>query len=479
MASVVASITSDGANVDLTALGGEDYLVFRTGQTLANGYRKSGGGSLITVTEIDPSSAYSLDEEAKSRLYSGSDATPSSFNDGDNARLVSFGTDQAGGFNIALPAGLGERTAKIYVMGYGNNSDVASFSAVCTLSDASASHTVSPSSISVGADNFYVIDVTYTAASNGQTLNVYWRMNAAATSGIRAVHWGAAWVSTAAGGSTVNASLTEALTSGSTQDASIVRVASIAESLTASHSQSVIASILAAIVEAVTSNSTQSAAASFPVALSEAGSANTTQSAGKSTPAALAEAATALSLQDYIGGISASIVESATATDAVSTLLQATASLSEAANAISTQSATAIINTAIVETASAATTQNGAVTGIVDALLIESANALSTVSATANFIASVQEVVTALNAVSATAVLAASVTENATASHAQSTVNVILAELVETSNATDSFIADVVKRLVARVLSGNLTHRVAASNLVKRNLLTNLTKRGD
>lgn len=193
---ITASINADSNPVNLTSLGGADYLIYRAGQTFANGYKKSGGGGLITVTEYDPSNVYTLDEENKTaRTYTATDATPSNpTNSQAHARIVNYGTNQQGGVNIVLPAGIATRTAKLYVMGYGNIDEACSFSAVCTLSDSSASQTVNFTG-ATNADNFIRIDLDYSANSNSQTLNVIWRMNTITNNAVRAVHFGAAWVS--------------------------------------------------------------------------------------------------------------------------------------------------------------------------------------------------------------------------------------------------------------------------------------------
>lgn len=193
---ITATITADSNPVNFTSLGAADYLIYRAGQTLANGYKKSGGGGLITVTEYDPSNVYSLDEQNKAaRTYTATDATPSNpTNVIANARVVNYGTNQQGGVNIVLPAGIATRTAKLYVMGYGNIAEACSFSAVCTLSDSSASQTTSFTG-ATNADNFLRIDLDYSAAANSQTLNVIWRLNTCTTSAVRAAHFGGAWVS--------------------------------------------------------------------------------------------------------------------------------------------------------------------------------------------------------------------------------------------------------------------------------------------
>ena len=212
MASVVATITSSASNVDLTALGAADYVIYNGNTALTTFNRKSGGGSLISVVEYDPSSAYTVDTENKSRIFSASDATPtSSVSTGDCARSVSFGTQAAGGFITTFPASTGERTCKVYVMGFNNDAvNGNSVEVVCTLGDASASDTKT-ASITPFNDNFFVIDVTYTANST-TTLDVRFNLQSSApTTTIRATHWGAAWVSSpTATGSTGTVATTNA-----------------------------------------------------------------------------------------------------------------------------------------------------------------------------------------------------------------------------------------------------------------------------
>jgi len=196
MAGISASISISTANINFTSLGGADYLVTEQSVALGDGYKKSGGGGLITVSEYDPSNVYTLDQEDKAtRTYSGTDADSGSFSSIWNARLYSYWEIAVGGYSITLPAGTGERTAKLAVMAYAGASDQNNFELVCTLSDSSASYSTDVTVPSVGSDNFYVVDLTYSAASDNQTLTVQWRMKAQANYGTRAVHFGGAWVS--------------------------------------------------------------------------------------------------------------------------------------------------------------------------------------------------------------------------------------------------------------------------------------------
>jgi len=211
MASVVVSIVSSSANVNLTSLGGADYAIYNGNTALTTFERKSGGGSTISVADYDPDSSYFLDSESKSRIYSASDATPtSSVSSGNNARNVSFGSDKACGFITTFPASTDERTVKIYVMAYNNNgSDGNVVEAVCTLGDSSASDTET-FNITAGVDNFLVVEVTYSASST-TTLSVRFNLQATTSSNVRATHWGAAWVSSpAASGSTGTVATTNA-----------------------------------------------------------------------------------------------------------------------------------------------------------------------------------------------------------------------------------------------------------------------------
>jgi len=122
----------------------------------------------------------------------------------DNARLYNpSAASLEGGLNIALPASTQLRTAKLYLMGFTTAEDAqaAAFALECTLSDNSFSLNINYTLTSIGNDNFLVADLTYRAGSSGQTLNALWKMkNYSGTGTIRAVFFGAAWVS--AGGAT-------------------------------------------------------------------------------------------------------------------------------------------------------------------------------------------------------------------------------------------------------------------------------------
>jgi hypothetical protein len=128
--------------------------------------------------------------------YTYSYTTTGSTSSVDHLRMYSTGTNAEGGITISLPASTEQRTAKLYIMGYGSTVDSLSMSLVCTMSDSSASQTVNYTLVNQGNDNYLVVDLTYRAGSAGQTLNAYWRMNGySGVSAVRAVHFGAAWVS--------------------------------------------------------------------------------------------------------------------------------------------------------------------------------------------------------------------------------------------------------------------------------------------
>lgn len=204
MGTLSQSIASSSANVNLTSLGAQDYAIFRAGQSLANVYRKTGGGSLITIAEYDPSTVFSLDEEWKSRTFDGTaDATPTqAAATGTCSRVVSFGTTAAGGHELTFPAGVGVRTAKIYVMAY-NEGPTPVANLFCHLSDSSATDINVDFTGTSGADNFVVIDLSWSANSASQSLQVRWTVKATASSQVKATHWGAAWVSAEAVSSSI------------------------------------------------------------------------------------------------------------------------------------------------------------------------------------------------------------------------------------------------------------------------------------
>jgi hypothetical protein len=200
MGTLSHSLTNSSANANLVTPSGEDIAIFRTGQSLANVYRKTGGGSLIAIAEYDPGTAFSLDEESKSRTYDGVGITTPAQGaaTGDCSRVVAFGTTSAGGHELTFPAGTGVRTAKIYVMAYNEETPVGNL--FCHLSDSSATDINVNYTGSSGADNFVVIDLSWNANSASQTLQVRWTVPATGTPRVKATHWGAAWVSAEAGG---------------------------------------------------------------------------------------------------------------------------------------------------------------------------------------------------------------------------------------------------------------------------------------
>jgi hypothetical protein len=197
------SFTTSSANVNLTSLGAEDYAIFRSGQSLANVYRKTGGGSLITIAEYDPGGVFDLDEEPKSRTFDGTaDATPTQSAPTDEvARVVSFSTTLAGGFEFTLPAGTGVRTAKIYVMAYSQGATPIG-NLFCHLSDSSATDINANYTGSSSTDAYVVIDLSWNANSASQTLQVIWTVTATAGATVKAAQWGALWISPEAGGGT-------------------------------------------------------------------------------------------------------------------------------------------------------------------------------------------------------------------------------------------------------------------------------------
>lgn len=194
MGSVTATISVSTASVSLTALGGADYVIYNGDPALTSFHRKNGGGATISVAEYDPNNSYYVDSENKARTYSATDATPTaSVSSTSNARCVSFGTVNPAGYTFTFPASSGERTAKIWVMAYTTNNSGLQVEAVCTLNDGSGNTTVT-SAINNGQDNYLLVDLTYTADST-TTLTVRFNLVTGSVSAIRAVHFGAAWVS--------------------------------------------------------------------------------------------------------------------------------------------------------------------------------------------------------------------------------------------------------------------------------------------
>lgn len=197
--SLVSSLFAIGTStpINLTTQGGSDYWAYDATQTLPNGLRKSGGLGLITVTEYDPDNVYPANQisEPKSLAYQGSDGVPtSSFSVSDAFRMVSFGTTNQAGFKISVPAGTGQRTIRLWLMGYSQNGAGNQVNLSASLSDSSAAViNVDFSLANISSDNYIFAELTYNASSEGQTLDVIWKFNT--DTAVRAVHIGAVWLS--------------------------------------------------------------------------------------------------------------------------------------------------------------------------------------------------------------------------------------------------------------------------------------------
>lgn len=191
------TVTNTGTGtVDLTALGGADYHIYDATAALNVGQRKATGSSSITVAEYDPFSAYTMDSEVKSRTASATDATPTTtFSDNDAARMFNATALQEGGFQVTLPAGLGQQTAKIYVQAYHGTITSNSFQAIARFSDGSAIRVVDYAVPASGTDYYLTIDITYQAGRESQTIDIIWMFIAVGSSVTRAVHYLASWVS--------------------------------------------------------------------------------------------------------------------------------------------------------------------------------------------------------------------------------------------------------------------------------------------
>jgi len=195
---ITANIVDSSANVDLTALGGSDYHIYNAASALNVGHRKSGGGSTINVFLYDPlPNGYAQDSQDQARTYTASDATPTaSVSSVNHARIVKFsGNLPEGGVRMTVPAGTALKSAKFYVMGYTQGATANQMSAVISLSDNSVAPVTINKTIATNAGTYHVINVDFKASSAGQTLTVIWKFNAVATDTLRAVFYGATWVS--------------------------------------------------------------------------------------------------------------------------------------------------------------------------------------------------------------------------------------------------------------------------------------------
>lgn len=173
MASLSLTPVTSAANANLTALGYDDYASWAGATSGTPINRKSGGGSIIPIPALVGGATWGT-YTGDPRTLSATDSTPTaSWSSNDGIFNDTFGTgtgyqwSSAGG--NGFPADTTSRTLRIYFGAY----DVVAVRVELSLSDASASP-ITDTTLA-GFDNTssdYYIDVTYAAASGGQTLNV-------------------------------------------------------------------------------------------------------------------------------------------------------------------------------------------------------------------------------------------------------------------------------------------------------------------
>jgi parallel beta-helix repeat protein len=193
--SLSGSVSTNGqANVDLTALGGEDWAVWGyansgTSTSLAPDVRKAGGSGISDLTDSDPSSA-----PLRGLGQFGSSYGPFNFDwsDGNaptSATGVYAGLEHDGqqnqaattgdGFSFTVPADTTERTLTIFASEHWGTGTL-----TATLSDGSAAPYTqavdgSTDYPSYGGNTPAVFTITYKAGSPGQHLTIAWKESAA------------------------------------------------------------------------------------------------------------------------------------------------------------------------------------------------------------------------------------------------------------------------------------------------------------
>jgi hypothetical protein len=198
MAGLSGSYTNETGAVNLTALGAEDARTYNTaGNTQI---RKIGGGALITVSAWNYGSNAPDTVDGTSGGFQNRQMTTTDFetSGGVSTNITNDGScvymqSNNQGWRITLPAGTGERTAKLYLGHYleGGSTDL---NLICTLSDASAGPYDPGLSLNLNSDIDLTATITYSANSDGQTLTIdyYCTGSTAAYLGFRGVHVSAA-----------------------------------------------------------------------------------------------------------------------------------------------------------------------------------------------------------------------------------------------------------------------------------------------
>lgn len=187
----------------------EDYLVVKdTGDnaTAFTGYyRKSGGGSLLSMSEYDPDNQCSPFYETKAYSFDATNTDSGSITDHRRAITVAdfSATNQESGYKINAPADTGERTVKIYTALYVSDANHLSVDCVATLNDGSSvTQTLAldgVTGVTHGGDQYLEIDVTYSADSDASNIDIWVKNTPSAGSGaIVAVQAAGAYVTTEA-----------------------------------------------------------------------------------------------------------------------------------------------------------------------------------------------------------------------------------------------------------------------------------------
>jgi hypothetical protein len=162
------------ANLDVTAAGFLDYVVFGDRANTTNDIKKAGAGLIGGATSVGTTGR--LNQTGAGQTWSGTDGIPT----GDWA--ATFSTNSMGKWapqtgsklQFTAPATTGSRKARIYGRSFGDSgsSMMGNYTVRFTLSDASAAEVTSTVTTLDGNFATFYYEATYTAAALAQTLTI-------------------------------------------------------------------------------------------------------------------------------------------------------------------------------------------------------------------------------------------------------------------------------------------------------------------
>jgi hypothetical protein len=178
--SVITYTTTKTLN--LTSLGGTDWAAFGYNTNAASIQRKLTGGSIISaLSQVGAVALLNFDNGAVTPHFSSTwtDGNPNTSISNEGYVVYSNGPALGAGLSFTVPAGQAVQTLTVYVSVSYNNSAFTQGKLTATLSDASAAPYVDTSvQMTNGSANLLgVYVITFSAASNSQTLTVAWVNN--------------------------------------------------------------------------------------------------------------------------------------------------------------------------------------------------------------------------------------------------------------------------------------------------------------